>query len=184
MVYPVDYLRYLTGAEVVEVFAEAGTFFFDAHKQFGVEDAGILSLLLEHDITATLTVGRVPYAPTPGAGSSELRVIGSHGHLTIDENRPQLDVFSTATERRGLPIGGESARGTVATEIAAFIEDIRDDRAPLYGVEDGWAAVAAIDAAYRSVAAGQPARVIGFPPRPAGAAAGRSASPLRVISDE
>src|SRR5437763_585191 len=137
-----------------------------------------------HDTTATLRVGRVPFAPTPGAGSSELRIIGSHGHLTIDENRPQLDVFSTATERRGLPIGGESARGSVATEIGEFIEDIRDNRAQLYGVEDGWAAVAAIDAAYRSVAAGQPARVIGFPPRPAGAAAGRSASPLQVISDE
>jgi myo-inositol 2-dehydrogenase / D-chiro-inositol 1-dehydrogenase len=163
LVYPVDYLRYLTGAEVVEVFAEAGTFFFEPHRQFGVEDVGILSLLLEHDILATLTVGRVPFAPTPGTGSSELRIVGSHGHLTVDENRPQLDIFSTRTERRGLPIAGESARGTVATEIDAFLRDIREGRAPLYGVADGWAAVAAIAAAYRSVASGQPERVSGFP---------------------
>jgi predicted dehydrogenase len=92
-------------------------------------------------------------------GSSELHIIGSHGRLTVDENRPQLDLFSTRTERRGLPIGGEAARGTVATEIDAFIRDIRDDRTPLYGVADGWAALAAIEAAYRSVATGQPARV-------------------------
>jgi len=58
MVYPIDYLHYLTGARVTEVFAEAGTFFFDAHKQFGVEDVGILSLRLEHDIIGSLTASR------------------------------------------------------------------------------------------------------------------------------
>ncbi len=159
MVYPVDYLHYLTGARVTEVFAEAGTFFFDAHKQFGVEDVGILSLRLEHDIIGSLTVGRVPFAPTPGTGASTLRLIGSHGHLTVDENRPQLDIWSTVSERRGRTIGGESAQSTVATEIEAFIRDIREERTPLYGVHDAWATIAAIEAAYRSLATGQPARV-------------------------
>jgi predicted dehydrogenase len=165
MVYPVDYLRYLTGAEPLEVFAEAGTFFFDAHKAHGVEDAGIISILLEHEIVATLTVGRVPFAPTPGSGSSELRILGSHGHLTIDENRPQLQIWSTTTERRGRAIGGESARSTVTTEIAEFVRDILEDRTPLYGLIDGWAAVASIEAAYRAIATGQPARVADYPRR-------------------
>lgn len=160
MVYPIDYLRHLTGAEPLEVFAEAGTFFFDAHKKFGVEDLGIVSIRLEHDIVATLTIGRVPYAPTPGTGSSELRIIGSHGHLTIDENRPQLTIWSTTTERRGRTIGGESARGTVTTEIHEFIRDIQEDRTPLYGLADGQAAIATIAAAYRSIASGQPERVV------------------------
>jgi len=165
LVYPVDYLRYLTGAEPVEVFAEAGSFFFEPHRQFGVEDLGIISLRLEHDIIATLTVGRVPYAPTPGSGSSELRIIGSHGHITVDENRPQLDLWSTTTERRGFPIGGESARGTVTTEIDEFIRDILEDREPLYGLADGWAAIATIDAAYRAVQTGQPVTLAPYPAR-------------------
>jgi myo-inositol 2-dehydrogenase/D-chiro-inositol 1-dehydrogenase len=165
MVYPVDYLRYLTGAEPVEVFAEADTFFFEEHRSFGVEDVGIVSVLLEHDILATLTVGRVPYAPTPAPGSSELRIIGSHGHLTVDENRPQMNIWSTVTERRGRTIGGESARGTVTTEIAEFIRDILEDRTPLYGLADGWAAVATIEAAYRAVRTGQPARLADYPRR-------------------
>ncbi|MDQ6602702.1 MAG: Gfo/Idh/MocA family oxidoreductase [Chloroflexota bacterium] len=165
MVYPVDYLHYLTGARVTEVFAEAGTFFFDAHKQFGVEDVGILSLRLEHDIIGSLTVGRVPFAPTPGTGASTLRLIGSHGHMTVDENRPQLDIWSTVTERRGRTIGGESAPNMVATQIRAFIRDIREDRTPLYGVYDAWATVAAIEAAYRSLAAGQPMAVTAVPAR-------------------
>lgn len=162
-VYPVDYLRYLTGAEVVEVFAEAGTFFFDAHRQFGVEDLGLLSLALEPGVVATLTVGRVPYAPTPGTGASTLRLIGSHGHLTIDENRPELTIWSTATERRGRTIGGDAVQQTVGAEIAAFLDDIRAGRDPLYGLADGWAAVATIAAAYASLATGQPARVRPFP---------------------
>ncbi len=163
MGYPVDYLHYLTGARVTEVFAEAGAFFFDAHKQFGVEDVGVLSLRLEHDIIASLTVGRVPFAPTPGSGASTLRLIGSHGHMTVDENRPQLDIWSTTTERRGRTIGGESAPSTVATQIRAFIGDIREDRTPLYGVRDAWATIAAIEAAYRSLATGQPASVAAVP---------------------
>lgn len=165
MVYPTDYLRFLTGAEVEEVYAEAGAFFFDAHWQHGVEDLGILSLRLEYDIVATMTVGRVPFAPTPGSGSSEVRIIGSHGHLAIDENRPQLNIFSTATERRGRTIDGESAHGTVTAEIAEFIRDIREDRTPLYGIRDGWAAIATIAAAYASVRTGQPARVADYPRR-------------------
>ena len=134
MVYPVDYLHYLTGARVTEVFAEAGTFFFDAHRQFGVEDVGILSLRLEHDIIALTH-----------RGQSTLRAHARHGRLdtpadrlaralTVDENRPQLDIWSTVTERRGRTIGGESAPSTVATQIRAFIRDIREDRTPLYGV--------------------------------------------------
>lgn len=163
MVYPVDYLHYLTGARVTEVFAEAGGFFFDAHKRFGVEDIGILSLRLEHAIIASLTVGRVPFAPTPGTGASTLRLIGSHGHMTIDENRPQLDIWSTVTERRGRTIGGESAPSTVATQIRAFIRDIREDRTPLYGARDAWATIAAIAAAYRSLETGQPVSVTPVP---------------------
>jgi myo-inositol 2-dehydrogenase/D-chiro-inositol 1-dehydrogenase len=162
-VYPVDYLHYLSGQRTREVFAEAGSFFFDAHRQFGVEDLGILSLKLDGGMIATLTVGRVPFAPTPGTGASTLRLIGSHGHLTIDENRPQLDIYSTTTERRGRTIGGDSAPTTVATEIHAFIRDIQEGRTPLYGARDAAATMATIFAAYESLRTGQPAAVNGTP---------------------
>src|SRR5690606_18368654 len=38
LTYPAMTLRYLTGAEVTSVYAEAGSFFFDQHKGAGVED--------------------------------------------------------------------------------------------------------------------------------------------------
>ncbi len=159
MVYPVDYLHYLTGARASGGL-RGGRYLLLRRAQ------AIRRRRCRHPFGpagaryhASLTVGRVPFAPTPGPGASELRMIGSHGHLTVDENRPQLDIWSTVTERRGRTIGGESARGTVTTEIGAFIRDILEDRTPLYGVADGWAAIAAIEAAYRSVATGQPARL-------------------------
>ena len=97
--------------------------------------------------------------PAPPGTSSELRIIGSHGHLLVDENRPQLDIFSTTTERRGRTIGGAAASSSARAEIEAFIRDIQEDRTPLYGLRDGWAAVATIRAAYDSSRSGQPARV-------------------------
>jgi predicted dehydrogenase len=156
--YPVDFLRYLTGLEIVEVYAEAGTLFLEPHRQFGVEDIGILSLRLERDVIATLTVGRIPYAPTSGHTASSLRIVGSHGYLTVDEEQPQLDIWSDTPSMRTRPISEAAQNGTLAL-IKAFIRDILEDRTPLYTSQDGWAAVAAIEAAYRSLATGQPVAV-------------------------
>ena len=160
-VYPIGYLRYLTGAEIVEVHAEVGTFFFEPHHRHGVEDLAILSLWLEHGIVATVTVGRVPQAPAGGPLGSTLRLLGSHGHLTVDENRPVLEVWGrTEAERRKLPVGGNPGGVAVATTIAEFLRDIREGRPPLFGVDDGRAIMAVIAAAYRSAATGQPERVV------------------------
>jgi myo-inositol 2-dehydrogenase / D-chiro-inositol 1-dehydrogenase len=157
--YSIDFLRYLTGLEVVEIYAEAETLFLEPHRQAGVEDCGILSLRLEHNVIATLTVGRVPYAPTTGHTASTLRLVGSHGYLTVDEDQPQIDIWSAEPGLRARPIRGEAAQTGSQTLINTFIQDILEDRTPLYGPRDGWATVAAIDAAYRSVATGQPVAV-------------------------
>jgi predicted dehydrogenase len=157
--YPIDFLRYLTGLEVVEIFAETNTLFMEPHRQAGVEDTGILSLRLERDVTATLTVGRVPYAPTAGHTASSLRLVGSHGYLTIDEDEPQIEVWGAEPGLRAYPIGGAAAQNGTIALINNFIQDILEDRTPLYGPRDAWATVAAIDAAYRSAQAGQPVAV-------------------------
>ena len=158
LTYPISTIRYLTGAEIRSIYAEAGTFFFDPHRQHSVEDLGMLSLELDHGIVATITVGRVPQAPGPGAVSASLRLIGSHGHLTIDEGQPILDVWQPG-ERRGVPIGGNAGQRAVQAVFERFVDDIRLERQPHFSARDGWATLAAIDAAYRSLAAGQPVAV-------------------------
>lgn len=158
LVYPVSYLRYLTGAEVVEVYAEAGTFFFEPHHRYGVEDLAMLSLRLEYDIVATVTVGRVPAGPGGRHGASTMRLIGSHGYLTVDENLPELDIW-LPEGRVSRRLGGDAGTLAVATLIREFIRDIQESRRPLFDVVDGWATIAAVEAAYCSAATRQPAPV-------------------------
>lgn len=158
LTYPITTIRYLTGADIRSVYAEAGSFFFDPHKQAGVEDLGMLSLELDHGIMATITVGRVPQAPSYPAVSSTLRVIGSHGDIAMDESQPVLDVWQRK-ERRGVRIGGDAGQRAVKAVFGNFVDDIRKQRAPIVTAADGWATVAAIDAAYRSIAAHQPVEV-------------------------
>lgn len=158
LTYPITTLRYLTGADIRSVYAEAGTFFFDQHKQAGVEDLGMLSLEMDHGIVATVTVGRVPQAPSHSAVHSTLRVIGSHGHVTIDESQPVLDIWQRK-ERRGARIGGDAGQQAVQAVLRNFVGDIREDRTPRMTASDGWATVAAIDAVYRSIHAHQPVDV-------------------------
>lgn len=158
LTYPITTIRDLTGAEIRSVYAEAGAFFFDQHRAAGVEDLGMLSLELDHGIVATITVGRVPQAPSQAAVSSTLRVIGSHGHLVIDESQPVLDVWQRK-ERRARRIGGDAGLRAVQAVLKNVVDDIRLGRTPRLTASDGWATVAAIDAAYRSLSEGQPVTV-------------------------
>lgn len=158
LTYPISTIRHLTGAEIRSVYAEAGSFFFQQHADAGVEDFGMLSLELDHGIVATITVGRVPQAPSHSAVHSTLRVIGSHGHLTIDESQPVLDIWQRK-ERRGTRIGGDAGQRAVEAVLRNCVNAVRDDRAPQFTATDGWATVAAIDAAYRSIQARQPVEV-------------------------
>lgn len=158
LTYPVMTLRHLTGAEVRSVYADAGTHFFTSHREAGVEDLGVLSLELDHGILATITVGRVPQAPAHTPVSSTVRVIGTHGYLTVDESQPVLDIWRRK-ERRGERIGGDSGQRAVRTVLETFVDDIRQGISPRVGAADGWATIAVIDAAYRSIGLGQPVDV-------------------------
>lgn len=158
LVYPVDYLRYLTGCEVREVHAEAATLFFEPHRRFGVEDSAVLSLSLDHGVTATMTVARVPFAPTNAPTSLTARVLGSHGHVEVDEDAPQV----TRYDADGIdirPADEPLATAGVGACLRTLVGDLLAGRAPEYEPTDGLAAVAVIDAAYRSVETGQPAQV-------------------------
>lgn len=164
LVYPADYLRYLTGLEVVEVYAEASQLFFEPHARYGVEDCALVSVLLENTVTATITVGRVPYAPTAGPIASSLRLLGSHGFLSLNEEQPVVQYWGEDANQRGWSIAGEAGEVAFQTEIKEFIRDILEDHPPLYTIQDAWATMAVIEAAYESVRQGQPVKVARLAP--------------------
>lgn len=159
LLYPVDYIRFLTGLEVVEVHCEASTLFGQLHEENGVEDCAIVSLLLENAVTATVTVGRVPAAPGLGPVSSTIRILGSHGNASSDDDKPQINRYDTAGGISALPVGGPSSVAILRIMLGRYVQDLLSGRTPSYGLTDAAASLAVIEAAYASVDSGQPVRV-------------------------
>ena len=154
LVYPVGYLRFLSGLEIVSVYAAAGAHCFEPHRQWGVEDLASVAFTLERGVTATVTVGRVP-AVTPTVGEFTIRVHGSHGSLFVDEYRPRLELYGergrVLRDRLAVDPGADRTVGILDDFIAA----IDANRQPLVGPRDGRAVTAAILAAYESARVNQ-----------------------------
>ena len=154
LVYPVGYLRFLTGLEIVSVYAAAGTHFFEPHRQWGVEDLASVAFTLERGVVATVTVGRVP-AEMPTVGEFTVRIHGSHGMLCVDEYRPRLELYGERGHAlRDRVVNDPGAARTLGI-LDDFIAAIDEDRPPLVGPRDGRAVTAAILAAYESAATNQ-----------------------------
>lgn len=156
LLYPVDYIRYLTGLEIVEVYAEASTLFQDAHRATGVEDSAVVSLLLENGVTATVTLGRVVAAPGHGPVSSSIRLLGSHGHAIADDDKPAIAVFGTDGRQSARSAGGPSSVIAVEEFLDELIGDLDAGRAPHYTLLDARASLAVTEACYAAIRGGGP----------------------------
>ncbi len=154
LVYPIGYLRFLTGLEIVSVYAAAGTYFFEPHRQWGVEDLASVAFTLERNVMATVTVGRVP-AELPAVGDFTIRIHGSHGTLFVDEYRPRIELFGERGHHLRDRVAVDPGAGRTQGILDDFIAAIDENRAPLVGPRDGRAVTAAILAAYESAAKNQ-----------------------------
>lgn len=92
-IYPLGYLRMLTGREVRRVFARSASHFQQVHADNGVEDLASVTLELEGGLIATLAIGRIGAASHPSGGEIKLHVLGSGGALVVDESRPVVGVY-------------------------------------------------------------------------------------------
>lgn len=149
--YCVDSIRYLTGLEVENVYAMAGSLFDAGHARFGIEDTAIVSLLMEHGVTATVTVGRVPWAPGLGPTSSSIRVLGSHGHATVDDDRPAITRYGKNPAFGTEVVGGSGSDAALGAFLRHVVDRLVDGQTPDYGISDARAALSVIDAAYRAI---------------------------------
>ncbi|GAA4491769.1 Gfo/Idh/MocA family oxidoreductase [Microbacterium panaciterrae] len=156
LLYPVDYIRYLTGLEVVEVYAEAATLFQQPHRDAGVEDSAVVSLLLENGVTATVTLARAAAAPGHGPVSSSIRLLGSHGHAIADDDKPAISVFRTDGLQAERPVDGPSSVIAVERYLDELIGALANGRAPRYTLRDARASLAVTEACYAAVRDGRP----------------------------
>jgi predicted dehydrogenase len=92
-IYPLAYLRMLTGASVQRVFARTARHFHQLNVDNDVEDLGTLSLEMERGLVGTLCIGRIGKASHPDIGEIKLHVLGERGGLVISEARPEVAIY-------------------------------------------------------------------------------------------
>ena len=78
-IYPLGYLRMLTGVRVQRVFARSTAHFHQVHADNGVEDLASVTLEMEQGIIGTLAIGRIGLSSHPSGGEIKLHVQGDSG---------------------------------------------------------------------------------------------------------
>lgn len=149
--YCVDAVRFLTGLEVESVYAMAGSLFEAGHAEHDVEDTAVVSLGLEHGVTSTITLGRVPFAPGLGPTATSLRILGSHGHAVADDDKPAVLRYG-AGGLEASALGGGGSAASIHGFLNHVVDRVLAGQAPDYGIAEARASMAVIDAAYRSIA--------------------------------
>lgn len=151
-VHVADLMRWFTGAEVTEVYAEVGTLFHDLQ----VEDAGLLSFEFSNGVFATLDTS---WSRGPGYytwGDVTMEIIGTAGTLSLDALSQHLDLYDHQKLQPRILGWGDTSDDAMMRE---FVAAIRDNRPPAVTGVDGLRASEVAIAAYASAQAGAPVRI-------------------------
>jgi predicted dehydrogenase len=92
-IYPLAYIRMLTGREVKRLFATTAAAFHQVNVDNGVEDLGAVTLELDGGVVASLAIGRIGAASHPSGGEIKLHILGDAGALVVAEGHPEVGVF-------------------------------------------------------------------------------------------
>jgi len=153
--YPLAYMRLLTGRPVKRVFARAASHVHQVHADNGVEDLATLSLEMEGGLIGSICLGRIGAGSHPDLGAIKLHLIGTRSALVVSEPRPEVAVYY-----RGQPPDQfrhrRVANGNDALLMEDFLRAIEEGGETVLDVAGGRDICAVIEAALRSVESGQP----------------------------
>jgi myo-inositol 2-dehydrogenase/D-chiro-inositol 1-dehydrogenase len=153
-IYPLAYIRFLTGANVLRVFARSTAHFHQLNVDNNVEDLATVTLELEGGLTGSLAIGRIGAASHPSGGEITLHILGSAGGLVIAEPRPEVGINyrdQPAREPRQRRIGNDYAF-LLADDFARAIDGDGDT---LLNVHGGRHILATVEAALESCRTGK-----------------------------
>jgi predicted dehydrogenase len=92
-IYPLSYLRMLTGASVRRVFARATAHFHQLYADNGIEDLASMTLELDDGVIGTIALGRIGHASHPSGGEMKLHIVGDAGALVLREACPDVGIY-------------------------------------------------------------------------------------------
>ncbi|GAA5145481.1 Gfo/Idh/MocA family oxidoreductase [Nocardioides marinquilinus] len=156
-VHVTDAMRHVSGLEVAEVSAEAGSLLWDC----GVDDLAVVSLRFAGGAVGSIDPSWSVPADHPWDYDFHLRLVGTEGALSLTDGAESIRVVSTREGGpRGLRHAGFGSDPDRAM-VEAFLASVRGDAVldPCATGEDGVRALEVALAGYRSAATGRAAAV-------------------------
>jgi len=152
-IYPLGYIRFLTGADVRRVFARSAAFFHQAHADNGVEDLASVTLEMDGGLVGSIALGRIGLTSHPSGGEIKLHVLGTGGALVVGESRPEVGVYYKDQPPK------EARQRRVANEYDFLLADdfahaIDDNRETVLDIRASRAVFATVEAALESCRTG------------------------------
>lgn len=159
-VHLTDLIRWYTGSEVTEVYAEIGNPFRPG--AFDVETAGLVTLGLANGVFASIDCSWSRPPSYPRWGHLKMELIGERGMLSVDAFAQALTAYSGGAAKKGATTGARNPEwlnwGGDPNQmmIDEFVASIREDREPAVGWRDGFEALRVALACYESAERREP----------------------------
>ena len=150
----VDIVRWLTGEEVTEVYAEMDTRFYD----IAVEDVNLLSMELTNGASFVLDGSWSTPQESPFWGDAEVELVGTDGTLSADcfgQQYTSICDTNHGNHNETLYWGANPNNEL----LHDFVEWIRTGREPVTPIDEAVKAGAVLRAAYESVERNEPVEV-------------------------
>jgi len=157
-IYPLGYIRILTGKEVRRVFARTTAHFHQLNVDNNIEDLASVTLEMDDGLIGSLAIGRIGLASHPSGGGIMIRLMGSEGALVVREAKPDLGIYyrnQPAQEARERRVAGDGDF-LLAEDFARAIDTNGDT---VLNARDGHAIFATVEAALQSAKSGRPVDV-------------------------
>ena len=164
-IYPLGYLRMLTGKEVRRVFARRASHFHQLNFDNGVEDLASMTLEMDGGLIGSIAIGRIGAASHNSGGEIKLHILGSQGSLVVNEALPGAGIYY-----RGQPPKEPRQRRVAGDNdfllAENFAQAIDTGSETILGAHASRSIFATIEAALESCESGQPVEVASMTPVP------------------
>ncbi|WP_053365851.1 Gfo/Idh/MocA family protein [Bacillus sp. FJAT-27245] len=150
-VHVVDIMRWFTGAEIQEVYAEIGS----VYTGQPIDDYGIITMEFSNGMFATLDCSWSRNDAYPTWGDVTMDIIGTNGTLKIDAFSQKVDLYTNTEGLKWIGWGDDMDTGL----IEDFVMSIKEGKPPLATGHSGLKAVEAALAAYQSFEEKKPVKL-------------------------
>lgn len=151
-VHIMDLMNWMLDSSVAEVYAEAGTVFYD----IDVDDAGLVHVKFENGIIAVIDTSWSLTESFPMIFDVTMEIIGTEGVLSIDALAQNNEIYSDDAVKAQWSFWGDDLDHYL---VQAFVEALLEGKpVPITGM-DGYMATAVALAAYESIRRSEPIRM-------------------------